>query len=141
MVGPDDQNSVDALSDAWRKDWAGEPPHSFLIAVLLTYGSQSFSPAKVIFTGIGVLLIVSLSRSSLSPIRVTSELPGCEGCSYESQHARPPLRAYSLLPSTLESLHRGLLDGGINAVTWESDGTVTLHPRPFNQYNGGKQNE
>jgi len=132
MVGPDDQNSVDALSNARRRDWAGKPPHSFPITVLTTYASQLFSPAKVIFTGIGVLLTVSLSRSSLSPIHVISELPGCAGCGYEPQHARPPLRAYSLLPPTLEILHRDPLDGGIHVVTREDHGTVTHHPRPFN---------
>ena len=73
------------------------------MTVLTTHRSQLLSPAKVIFTGIGVPLTVSLSRSSLSPIRGTSELPDCEECSYEQQDAQPSLRAYSLLPPTLES--------------------------------------
>jgi len=73
MVGPDDQNSVDALGYARRWDWAGKLPRTFLVTVLTTHGSQLFSPAKMIFTGIGVLFMVSLSRSSLSPIRVTSD--------------------------------------------------------------------
>jgi len=84
----------------------GKPPHSFLMAVLTAHRSQLLSPAKVILTGIGVPLTISLFRSPSSPIRVTSEHPGCEGCSYKPQDAHPALRAYSLLPPTFESLHQ-----------------------------------
>src|SRR5712691_6013301 len=86
----------------------GKPPHSFLMAVLTAHRSQLLSPAKVILTGIGVPLTISLFRSPLSPTRVTS---GCEGRSYKPQDAHPSLRAYSLLPPTFESLHQDPPDG------------------------------
>jgi hypothetical protein len=41
---------------------------------------QPFSPAKTIFSGVGVLLCVSLSFMFLLGYRRTIELSGCEGC-------------------------------------------------------------
>ena len=100
------------------------------MTVLTTHGPQLFSPAKVIFTGIGVLLTVSLSRSSLLSIRVASELPGCEGCSYDPQDPHQPLQVYSLLQPTLEGLHRDPPDEEIDGVTRE-DHSAATPPSPF----------
>ena len=100
------------------------------MTVLTTHGPQLFSPTKVIFTGIRVLLTVSRSQSSLLSIRVASELPGCEGCSYEPQVPHQPLQAYSLLQPMLEILHRDSPDEGIDGVTREGYSAATP-PSPF----------
>src|SRR5579863_8570810 len=61
MVGSNCPYSFYLLSNAGRRDRTGKPFDPSRKIVLQYWGTQPFSPAKTIFTGIGVLLAVSLT--------------------------------------------------------------------------------
>jgi hypothetical protein len=56
----------------------------------LTPASQLFSPAKAIFTGIGILLGVSLPKL-LDIYPHNTQLSGCEGCRRKPRHNHAPI--------------------------------------------------
>src|SRR5579863_9631957 len=64
MVGSDSLYTIHVFRNAWRRDRTRKPSYLFRIIVLILSGFQPFSPGKMIFTGIGVLLAVSFQVQS-----------------------------------------------------------------------------
>lgn len=95
----------------------------------------------MIFTGIAVLLGVSLLLSSSLHIRVISKFSGCEGRCGEPYCAHPAFRTPPLLPQTSEQLHWSLTHQRVDGVARKDYGTTTFHPRAFDQGNEGRSNE
>lgn len=56
------EHTICALCDTWRRCWPGKAQDMNLseICTLIPYMWQLFSPAKVVFAGVGVLLIVRI---------------------------------------------------------------------------------
>jgi len=65
MVGSDSPDHIYLFKDAWRRDRAGM--FALIVAFYRSLMSfpQKLSPAKTVFTGIGILLAVCLFFKSL----------------------------------------------------------------------------
>jgi len=106
-----------------------------------TSGHQAFSPAKTIFTGVGVLLAVGFCPASRVTYMQYSIFTGSEGCCGKLQHPYPHLRAHSLFPSTFEELFRDATLEGLYGVAREDYGTNRFHPRTFDKGNDKEADE
>jgi hypothetical protein len=141
MVGPNDPYIVHLLRHARRRDWTGKRPRSSEHHCCRTPSSQAFSPAKTIFTGIGILLGVCFPPSSLSAVSHDIDLLGCERCCGEPCCSYPPLRASPLIPATSEMLHCDAIDERIDGVAWENYGAVTFDSCTFDKGDDGQEDQ
>ena len=95
--------------------------------------SSPFSPAKTIFTGIGVLLEVSLFPRSLHVHFIYSNFnSGGKGRYRELRSAREPLRAHPIFPSTSSTLHISPTHTRDDRATRKDHGPDSLYSRAFN---------
>lgn len=94
MAGSDSQYLIHIFIDGRRRDRIGEPCHSLPHDHSSTFVPQPFSPARLIFTGIALLLGVSLSQSSLSSIMISS-----------SQTVRDVVASHDMLIHLFERVH------------------------------------
>ncbi|KAI9447131.1 hypothetical protein BJY52DRAFT_1228436 [Lactarius psammicola] len=82
--------------------------------------SLVFSPAKVIFAGIGVFLLASILSISLGVI--ATRPVGGQGCCGKQRCSRRPLRTHGILFSTARSLYSGHTDSGDDKHNHEDNG-------------------
>ena len=73
---------------------------------------QVFSPAKVIFAGVGVLLLVRILSDTLSMAILYLRFLGSQGCSGKPRHPCGHFRADRSLFPTDRNLHQGAADSG-----------------------------
>jgi hypothetical protein len=102
--------------------------------------TQSFSPTTVLFTGIGVLLGVSLFSDSLVRIFETFILGG-ERCYRELRNAHQPLRAHSIFPSTSQPVHNSSTRTRDDGVAGKDSGPSSLCSCTFDEGNEGEANQ
>ena len=106
-----------------------------------TQRSQSFSPAKEIFTAIKVLLGVSkFLPELLVPYFWDIRTLGREGFYGEPQDGHPSLRAYSRLPPAFEKSHSDPTDRRIDGATRQDHGSTTFRSRTVDKGGGGQGN-
>jgi len=80
MACPNYQCTLLTFGRRRRGCWIGERNLIIVEKTCSNIFSQAFSPAKVIFTGIGVLLLVWHSFDFPAEPILTSTLAGCERC-------------------------------------------------------------
>jgi hypothetical protein len=66
MDNTDRERPVLIFRYPWRRCWACEYHHIIMIFSNLIFTFQAYPPANIIFTGIGVLLLVRVFRRSLT---------------------------------------------------------------------------
>jgi hypothetical protein len=115
-------------------------PNSFRVTNVLTSFSQPFSPAKTIFTGIGVLLGVNIFLYSLDCIAVTLDLGG-EGRDRKLRNPCQSIRVHSLFPPTSQPLHWNPCPARHDRITREDHGAGSLYPCAFDQVNERETNQ
>ena len=98
--------------------------------------SKPFSPAKTLFTGIGVLLGVSHLLHCLMCSHVAFNADG-ERCHCELRNACTSLRAHSVFPPASQSLHGNYTHAGDDGVTRKDHGADSFHSCAFDQGNEG----
>ena len=87
MARPNCQHSVRFLGNSWRGRWLGMPLNMGSSDIrFLIYNLQVFSPANVIFAGVGVLLSVRIFLFTFARAFVT-RLSGSYGCSRKPRHS------------------------------------------------------
>jgi hypothetical protein len=96
----------------------------------ITYISKPFSPAKILFTGIGVLLGVSLFLRSLECSQTVFNSDR-EGCHCELRNACASVRAHSVFPPASQSLHGTSTHVRNDGVTRKDHGPDSFHPCAF----------
>lgn len=98
--------------------------------------SKPFSPAKTVFTGIGVLLGVSHLLHSLVCSHVVFNSDG-EGCQCELRNACASLRAHTVFPPASQSLHSSSTHARDDGVTRKDHGPDSFHSCALDQGNEG----
>ena len=109
--------------------------------ICLTFIWQVFSPAKVIFAGVGVLLLVRTPPDTWSLAVLYLCFLDSQGCSRKPRHTRGHFRADRKLFPTCRGLHQGAADSGNDGYHHADYGRGTLDSWDCNKGDESGDNE
>ena len=143
MAEPDCQRPLRILRNARPRCWTrGSYPVNLFIPDPLVLIFQVFSPAIMIFAGVGVLLSVSIPLVPyLEVIPTFKSIIGSQGCRCEPRRPRRSLREHRKLFQAPRVLHRSATNGRNDRYNRENNGRSAEHLRDRNKGDGAGSSE
>ena len=140
MAEPDYQRSLRILCDTRRRSWSCESHQANLSTFIPIF--QVFSPAAVIFSGIGVLLSVSsLFDPGVEAILTMKFLSGSQRCRMRPRCHYRSLRTYRKLLQASRVLYSSAANGRNDRHNRKDNGRSVEHLRDCDQGNEAEPSE